>query len=514
MTGVQAINATGYSKAVAEVHTPLDVDQVIAVVKAARAAHAPLYAISRGFNWGYGSRSPVIDGCSIVDLSGMNRIRNADQISIADPVAVIEPGVTQGQLADHLRRHCPALTFNVTGSGRDTSILGNALDRGVGYLGPRKDDIYGLEVVCGTGEVLRTGFRRLGEDSVLARSHPYGLGPILDGLFSQANFGIVTSACFRLVPRRPKEIALSLALRHEEDLAAFIDELARLKREGLLSSVTHIGNKARTHATLMRGIVGYLQQQCGFAIELAKREGEVALGVVAPHEWTSLSSVSGNAAQVAAMLGEIRRRMRPLARVTVVTQALLDRGYSIAHALRFIPLARANAAAISSIRPLHALALGEPSDVAVDNLLWQFGRPDLPASELDRSSCGILYICPALPLNGRMAVNVIEGMKKVAAAYRHTLYITVNIETSSSMVAVINILFDRGIPEEAERAHRCSDALLEFIHAQGLEVYRARADMMEKIVAADPAYWALVRSLKNELDPDNIISPGRYNVAA
>jgi len=82
------------------------------------------------------------------------------------------------------------------------------------------------------------------------------------------------------------------------------------------------------------------------------------------------------------------------------------------------------------------------------------------------------------------------------------------------MVAVINILFDRGIPEEAERAHRCSDALLEFIHAQGLEVYRARADMMEKIVAADPAYWALVRSLKNELDPDNIISPGRYNVAA
>ena len=164
-------------------HEPENIDAVQRLVRAARASKVPLYPISRGLNWGYGSRSPVVAGSELVNLGRMNRILNADQISLANPVAVIEPGVTQGQLYDFLAQHCPQLTFNVTGSSRETSILGNALDRGVGYFGPRREDLFGLEVVCGSGQVLRTGFRRLGEQSPLAHSHPYGLGPMLDGLF-------------------------------------------------------------------------------------------------------------------------------------------------------------------------------------------------------------------------------------------------------------------------------------------------------------------------------------------
>ena len=106
----------------------------------------------------------------------MNRILNAESISVNNPVAVIEPGVTQMQLYEFLQNHCPELTFNVTGSGKETSIIGNALDRGVGYMGPRREDLFGLEIVLGTGEILRTGFRRLGESSRLAHSHPFGLG--------------------------------------------------------------------------------------------------------------------------------------------------------------------------------------------------------------------------------------------------------------------------------------------------------------------------------------------------
>ena len=38
---------------------------------------------------------------------------NANEISLDNPIAVIEPGVTQAQLADFLAEHCPKLTFNV-----------------------------------------------------------------------------------------------------------------------------------------------------------------------------------------------------------------------------------------------------------------------------------------------------------------------------------------------------------------------------------------------------------------
>ena len=483
-------------------------------MRRARQSGVPLYPVSHGLNWGYGSASPVLPGCELVDLSGMARILNADAISPSNPVAVIEPGVTQGQLYDFLQANCPQLTFNVTGSARNTSIIGNALDRGVGYFGPRKEDLFGLEVVCGSGEIIKTGFRRLGEDSPLAHNHPFGLGPMVDGLFFQGNFGIVTSAVFRLLPRRPKEVAVSLALRNSTDLARFIDELAHLKREGVMASVTHIANQERSQASLLFGMTRYLEQTCKFTPAAALAEAHQALKIVAPNEWTSLGAVTGNAGQVRAALKEIRQRMKQLARVMVVTNRVLDVGFAVTNALRFLPFARANAAAIAAIRPLHGLALGVPTDVAIDNLLWKFGRSDLPAVQLDQSNCGLLFISPALPPDGKLVAGIIAGMRAVAASHGHALYMTVNIETPTSLVAVINLLFDRSKPAEVEQAHRCADALLGYVHAQGLEVYRARADMMQALVARDPGYWATIRSLKSVFDPDNIIAPGRYNLAA
>ncbi len=471
-----------------------------------------MYPVSTGMNWGYGSRSPVVPGCTVVDLSAMNRIRNAEAISPENPVAVIEPGVTQRQLTDYLRKHCPSLAFNPTGSAVDTSILGNALDRGVGYLGPRVADVFGLEVVTGTGEILRTGFRRLGDRSPLATSHPYGLGPMLDGLFFQGNFGIVTSACLRLVPRRPRRVAVSAALRREADLAAFIDALARLKREGLLTSVTHIGNRQRTHATLMAGLVHYFERECGFEAERARHEAATALNVVAPNEWTSIAGVTGTDAQVRAALAEVRARLRGIARVRVVTDRVLEVGYRIAHALRFLKGARANAAAIAAMRPLHGLVNGQPTDVAIDNLLWQFGRADLPAAQLDASNCGLLYVSPALPLDGGFVARFVHSMRSEAARFRFELPMTINVETETSLVVVANLLFDRSVPEDVERAHTCARALHRLIQDEGLEVYRARVDMMADIVGRDPQYWKTVRALKLALDPDNIIAPGRYNL--
>lgn len=504
-------NVTGRSAVISGVEQPQSLQDVIALVQSARRKGGHLYPVSTGLNWGYGSCSPVREGGIVVDLSRMNRILNADSISLDNPVALIEPGVTQAQLSDFLVKHCPELTFNATGSARGTSILGNALDRGVGYFGPRKDDVFGLEIVTGAGNVLRTGFRRLGEESPIAYCHPYGIGPILDGLFFQGNFGVVTSACFRLIPRRPKEVAVSMALKDVRFLAEFIDELARLKRDGLLTSVNHIGNKARTQSTLAYGVTRYLEMECGYTRDKALAETDRAISIVAPDEWTSLAAVAGNAGQVRSAIKEIKQRISRYARVMAVTNRLLDIGYAMAHALRFIPLARANAAAIHSIRPLHDLALGIPTDVAIDNLLWKFGRPELSATQLDESNCGLLYVNPALPLHGKSVVSVIDDLQSVASNHQHKLYMTLNIETSTSMVAVINLLFDRSRSEEVERAHRCADEMLACIRRHGLEVYRARADMMNDIVQ-DTDYWKTIRRLKDVFDPDNIIAPGRYNL--
>lgn len=491
---------------------PMNRDEVVQKVKQARISGTPIFPVSTGLNWGYRAARADGHGAEVMDLSGMNRILNADEISVDHPVAVIEPGVTQGQLCEFLDRRCPALSFNVTGSARDTSIIGNALDRGVGYLGPRREDLFGLEIVTGIGEVICTGFRRLGERSPLAHCHPYGLGPMLDGLFFQGNFGIVTSACFKLVPKAPVRVAVSLALRRESDLAALLDELARLKREAVMSTTTHVGNKVRTHSSLMYGVAGYLMRQCGVQAQAVELQAQKVLERIVPHAWSSLGGISGTRAQVRAAVAEVRSRVKRWAQVRIVDDRLLASSYALLHPLRRCSWARDKAAAIAAMRPLHGLASGAPTDAAVDNLLWRYGQPELPAHQFDRSRCGLLYISPALPMDGHFAADVVRQMTLIAAQHHHTLYVTLNIETPTSLVAITNLLFDRGQTEACERAHRCADALWTYIRSRGLEVYRARDDMMDRLVDAASPYWRTVRALKQVFDPDNIIAPGHYNL--
>lgn len=492
---------------------PTTRDEVVQCVLQARRLGRPLYPVSTGMNWGYGARSPVRPDCIVLDLSAMNRILNAGCITAEQPVAVIEPGVTQAQLHDHLRRHCPSLMFNVTGSAAASSIVGNALDRGVGYTGPRREDLFGLEFVAGTGQVLQTGFRRLGEQSPLAHCHPYGLGPMLDGLLFQGNCGVVTSACFKLVPRPRRQLALAMAPRRPADLARFIDVLAALRRERVMHSVTHVANQARSHGSLMMGISRYLQSQCGLQGDTLAAEARHALEAVAPQPWTALGGLSGSKGIVGAALAEVRGRMRGLATVRAFDERRLALAQRLLHRLRRLRWARTRAAAVAAMRPLHGLATGTPTDAAVDNLLWRFGGAELGAGRFDESDCGVLYVNPALPMQGAFVVDVLEGMDAIGRQHGQRLQMTLNIETELSLVAIVNLLYARADAAATAAALRCADALHAYIRTRGLEVYRARADMMGRIVEPASDYWQTVRRLKAVLDPDNIIAPGRYNLA-
>src|SRR5260370_12223062 len=113
----------------------------------------PLYPISPGCNWGLGSKLPVRDGAALVDLSRMDRIHEVNE---THGYAVIEPGVTQRKLHERLKDTQSAWYLSVTGSGAETSILGNALDRGIAHQGSPAAQISALEVVLAPAESLLT----------------------------------------------------------------------------------------------------------------------------------------------------------------------------------------------------------------------------------------------------------------------------------------------------------------------------------------------------------------------
>src|SRR5215213_461218 len=75
---------------------PRSTDDTVSLVKIASRHQVPLHPISKGKNWGYGDATPPGAGQVIVDFGRTNRILELNRESA---YAIVEPGVTQGQLA-------------------------------------------------------------------------------------------------------------------------------------------------------------------------------------------------------------------------------------------------------------------------------------------------------------------------------------------------------------------------------------------------------------------------------
>lgn len=131
------------------------------------------------FTVGYGGAAPRVRGAVVVDLGKrMNRILD---INPEDCTCLVEPGVSYYALYEEIqRRGYKHLWIDVPDLGGG-SVLGNALDHGVGYTpyGDHWAMHSGLEVVTPTGEVVRTGMGALPGNNTW-QVFPYGFGPFIE----------------------------------------------------------------------------------------------------------------------------------------------------------------------------------------------------------------------------------------------------------------------------------------------------------------------------------------------
>src|ERR1700730_9125965 len=169
---------TGVERSIPAALLPRSVDDVVAILDIARRNAIPLYPISTGHNWGYGTANPVSDGCVVLDLSGLNRILDLDaELGLV----TVEPGVTQQTIQDFIDRNAIPFLLPVTGAGPHCSLIGNALERGYGIT-PYADHfaaVTALEAVLPDGRVYRSALSELGGESV-DRAFKWGIGPYLD----------------------------------------------------------------------------------------------------------------------------------------------------------------------------------------------------------------------------------------------------------------------------------------------------------------------------------------------
>jgi 4-cresol dehydrogenase (hydroxylating) len=217
---------------------PADVAQVQAIVRIAGQFRIPLFPISTGKNFGYGGPSPNVTGSIIVDLKRMNRVLELDE---ARAFALVEPGVSYFDLYRAIEERGLKLMIDCPDPGWGSPI-GNSLERGIGYTMAAFRDHYGascgMEVVLPDGELMRTGMGAL-PGSRTWQEYRYGFGPDPAGLFAQGNFGIVTKMGFRLYPRPDFYRTALVTVPRRRDYAKLVDICNHLNDAMLCSEIVH-----------------------------------------------------------------------------------------------------------------------------------------------------------------------------------------------------------------------------------------------------------------------------------
>lgn len=486
---------------------PASAEQVQQVVRLAGEYDVPIYPVSRGKNWGYGSANPTRPGGIVLDCSRMVGISEFDpELGLV----TVEPGVSQGMLHRFLVEQNADLMVPASGAGPEASILGNALERGYGIT-PYADHfgaVTAMQAVLPDGTVYRSALTEMGAP-LIDRCFKWGVGPYIDGLLAQSNFAVVTRATITLAPRPERVEGFFFSLRREEDLEGAVEAVRRITREagGNIGAI-NLMNRRR----VLSMMVPYPREQVGEAGVM----DEILLKRLADQNgvepWMGAGVIYGNRQMNAAVKAVVRRHLRPYTKqlkfVTLSFARRLQRWLNRLPAA-FAPGLRKQ---IHTVEGALRNFAGEPTEVALPLAYWKSGTMPTDGTPLNpaRDGCGLIWYSPLVPTVTNTVRDYVQMVERVCLAHRIEPLITLTSLSHRCFDSTVPLLFDRDDPAERQRATDCFDTLLSQGRSRGLLPYRAGINAMPQMVDPDQPYWRLVGRLKQAIDPQRLISPGRY----
>jgi 4-cresol dehydrogenase (hydroxylating) len=464
-------NVTGLKRAVPLALCPNSTAQIPAIIAEANKLRIALYPFSTGKNWGMGSKLPVTDGCVILDLSRLNRIV---EVNAALRYAVLEPGVTQSQLATYLAKNHSSFSFNLTGNIGETSILGNTLDRGDGSHA-RIDDLIAVKGILGDGTPFEVGGHSgmSGEDT----SHVmrYAAGPDLVGLFSQSNFGIITQIVFRLMPRADKRNVF-WGIVENAKLPELFDRLQIVYAQRIITSPASVNIGYANRFEQARSTLGDKTADMRFTGQL----------------WNFYIIFDGSIKLSKTIFEELHAHLDSCCTETGDYESTGDPDT--------MP---------PQHKPLIEPLKGNPDNLTIAGIYKLTNTPlpedakDMDADQLPIGMKSIVAVVPPVGEHVRKAADIIAGVRD-----------QFKVNTKDSFFGdgrfLITVHYLRADPAQADAAEQAQMAIWNRLRAAGYMPYRVPVDRMEQLVASRPDFFSLVGKIKEALDPQGIISPGRY----
>lgn len=493
---------------------PANRQEVSDVLRIAAAHGLKVWPFSGGRNWGYSTTLATRDGAIVMVLERMNRILEVNE-ELA--YAVVEPGVTYQQLSTHLRQHGHRLWADCIDGTAQGSVIGNALDRGLGQTpyGDHFGNLCGMEVVLPTGEIVRIGGTDHGPKTW--HLHKWGVGPYLEGLFTQSNFGVVTQAGVWLMPQPEAHASYVFEVRDERHLPQVIDAFRNLALQGVVTTKLHMINDFVSLTVVMQRIE---QQRPGGAPLSADEIATLRLQYgVAP--MTCAGGLYGTRAQVRLQRSILKKAIGRYGRLLFVTDAtiaLLERVLGLAWRkpwLRSITerISRTSLQVLDSTPHVHRLLQGIPTDYFVRHAYYRHQRRR-PATAIDpgRDGCGVIWFAPVLPFTSATMLPFMAQARRRFEEFGLDFWVAVLVLNPRAVTCLMNILYDQDDAGEARRAAALYAALLDDMEAAGCQQYRAGLLAWERLHTDASALLALNQRIKAALDPAGVVAPGRYGI--
>lgn len=238
---------------------PMNVQEVQKLVLLANKHKVPI--IPRGAGTALCGHSVPIDGGIVVDMQGMNKIK---EIKVTDLYCIVEPGV----ICDHLNASLKPYKFFIPGpASSEAATLGgmmacNASGAKAAKYGATRDYVLGCEAVLPTGEIVHLGGK------CLKNASGYQLDRLLVG--SEGTLGIVTEIILKVAPLPAKKAAVVPCF---DTLRKAGEAVAKIIAEPILPSQLEIMSQICIEA--VNKATGMCLQECA-AILLIELDGHPA----------------------------------------------------------------------------------------------------------------------------------------------------------------------------------------------------------------------------------------------
>lgn len=476
---------------------PQSTHEVSECMKVANKYAIPVYPISCGKNWGYGSKVPISAESVLLDLGRMNKIIELNE-NLA--YAVIEPGVTQAQLLTFLQEKTEGrLWLDTVASSPHTSLIGNAMERGHGTTPycDRASHSCNFQVVLPTGEIINTGYG-IFSNCKTKNIDTFGLGPAVSHLFSQSNFGIVTSMSLMLYPRPEKMKIAIFSSNSDTALVSFIDWAHQQRLKGILKAGPHISNHFVSLIRMLGKCPDNMTNQTGFNNDDIVNTLCSRLGIF---KWSAVFGIWGSINEVTASQCYIQESLSNLGKIVIGDQDELLQNSNLSEHRQ------------KDISNFFLQMSGNITGFGLSRAYWKKQKqvPNNPSDiNLDLDRCGYLSINPSVPFVGLDALEAAKLSTEIIIKYGFEPNITAYSTRPRILQFHITLCFDRDNPLEDELALACQAELVARLEEKGLYSFRLNIASMDQMNKADISYLKLLKALKQTFDPNNILAPGRY----